>query len=355
LAILLDDFIGFIKGLDRDTVVSEYSGLEAKESGDNIFSSRMWSTKKSSQLGTENEPSSGGGRRKKLRRNCSNEREESDAIEAALCDGRFRNVIYPFTRDLFLGDDGAIVEYQNSSPFYFKGEYGHEQTTGSKSQSVFLKVWKVDDLYCVDSVQNEWMLHWRVHNSNVPVAVPVFEDLIKSVARKSGGREYLVAAMEFVGFDKIETIDHVVSFSVSLVSAVGRMHSNAGVLHCDLKPNNVRWSKGVVKLIDFGHAQLLAEAKRVPGTRGYEAPEVERGEVPTIASDAYSVGMTIAYFYKRIEGGHTLDSASLTIRTIVDGLTRADASCRMTISSAHQILENLVNGKADDIMVDAEL
>lgn len=112
------------------------------------------------------------------------------------------------------------------------------------------------------------MLHWRVHNSNVPVAVPVFEDLIKSVARKSGGREYLAAAMEFVGFDEIETIDHAVSFSVSLVSAVGRMHSNAGVLHCDLKPNNARWSKGVVKLLDFGHAQLLAEAKPVSGTRG---------------------------------------------------------------------------------------
>jgi len=348
LAILLNDFIGSLKR--RPSLVEQYpKGITPKREGDNPFSTQTKkSSKRKRQSSSERKESSN------KREERSNERKEKNAMEAALCDGRFRNVVYPFTRNFFLGDDGAIVDYQNSSPFYFKGEYEHEQTIGTKSQSVFLKVWKVDDLYCVDSVQNEWTLHWRVHNSNVPVAVPLFEDLIKAVARKSGGREYLVAAMEFVSFDEIETIDQVLSFSVSLISAVGRMHSNAGVLHCDLKPSNVRWSNGVVKLIDFGHAQLLAEAKPVPGTRGYEAPEVERGEVPTIASDAYSVGMTISYFYEKVEVGHVLGSTSLAIRAIVDCLTRADASCRMTISGAHQILENLVNGKADDNMADAE-
>ena len=76
----------------------------------------------------------------------------------------------------------------------------------------------------------------------VPVAVPLFKELITSTPRESG-QSYLVAAMEFVGFDVIETIDHVVSFSVALVSTVELLHSKTGILHCDLKPINVRWSK----------------------------------------------------------------------------------------------------------------
>ena len=49
---------------------------------------------------------------------------------------------------------------------------------------------------------------------------------------------------------------------------------NAKMLHCALKPENLQWNQGVVSLIDFEHAQDIANSSWAPGTEGYEAPEV---------------------------------------------------------------------------------
>ena len=346
LAVLLDEFLGIMQGCDLE----KYQQRRAIEDGSNIFSTTRGSNKsarstKRSIPSSETETSNA--------KQGTDREMEREACEAASCRGRFKNVVYPFTRLLTFADD-CVVEYQSKSPFYFKGEYDREQIINAKSQGVFLKVWRVDDLFCPDSVEKEWMMQWRAHSYNVPVASPLSKELIKSKPEQAG-QEYLVAAMELVDFDEIDTIDDVISFSIALLSTVERLHSKAAILHCDLKPNNVRWSKGVVKLIDFGRAQLLADAKNVPGTRGYEAPEVERGEVPAIASDAYSVGKTIGYFLEQVlERGHTLDSTSLVIKTTVDGLTRADSIDRMSVSDAHQILLNLVDADADDVTANTE-
>ena len=342
LAVLLDEFLGIME--DRN--VKKYIQKEVRISGRNIFETTGGSNAKSTKRSIDSKETATSSEKQS-----TDKKMETEAREAASCQGRFQNVVYPFTRFLSFGDD-FVVDYQSKSPFYFKGEYDREQI--GKSKGVFLKVWKVDDLFSPESVEKEWMLQWRAQSYNVPVASPLSKELIKSKPQQVG-HEYLVAAMEFVDFDEIDTIDDVIFFSIALLSTVERLHSKAAVLHCDLKPNNVRWSKGVVKLIYFGRAQLLAEAKNVPGTRGYEAPEVERGEVPAIASDAYSAGKTIGYFFEQVlERGHTLDSKSLAIETTVDGLTRADSICRMSVSDAHKILSNLVGADADDVTTNTE-
>ena len=358
LAVLLDDFLASIK----DCNLKMYEQMKANYDGDNIFSTTR-SSKRSAKRNRESletdasntkQETSDAKQETSSNKQGTNRAMEREAGKAASCCGRFKNVVYPFTRFLSFGDDDTVVEYQSKSPFYFKGEYDHEQIIDGTSQGVFLKVWRVDDLSCPDSVEKEWMLQWRAHSYNVPVASPLSKELIKSKPHQAG-HEYLVAAMEFVDFGEIHTIDDVISFSVALLSTVEKLHSKATVLHCDLKPNNVRWSKGVVKLIDFGRAQLLAEAKNVPGTRGYEAPEVERGEVPSIASDAFSAGKTIAFFFEQVlNRGYTLDSTSLAIKTTVDALTRANSIDRMSVSDAHQILLNLVDADTDSMTTSIE-
>ena len=79
------------------------------------------------------------------------------------------------------------------------------------------------------------------------------------------------------------------------------LHS-AGVLHGDLKPSNLLVIPGAepdalpagVRLLDFGLAALLGrDGAGHRGTAGYAAPEVVRGEAPTIASDLYGLGATL--------------------------------------------------------------
>ncbi|ABM25034.1 protein kinase [Shewanella sp. W3-18-1] len=71
----------------------------------------------------------------------------------------------------------------------------------------------------------------------------------------------------------------------------------AGIIHRDIKPNNIRRDNiGVIKVFDFGLSRKLDSAKThsVIGTVGYMAPELWKcGEVEfTTAVDVYAFGIT---------------------------------------------------------------
>jgi serine/threonine protein kinase/tetratricopeptide (TPR) repeat protein len=117
-----------------------------------------------------------------------------------------------------------------------------------------------------------------------------------------------------------------------LVEGVLALH-RAGKLHRDIKPSNVIVaSDGRVVILDFGVStdlsrvvdENLSEAHEMVGTVRYMAPEQALSEVPTPASDWYSVGVIL---YEALVGrtpfvGSAVDV--LTLKTMHDPVPPAD-------------------------------
>ncbi|HTJ41774.1 MAG TPA: protein kinase [Kofleriaceae bacterium] len=87
-----------------------------------------------------------------------------------------------------------------------------------------------------------------------------------------------------------------VDLIVQLCGALAAAH-RAGVLHRDVKPDNVVYGDGRAVLTDFGVAGLVADpslARLLAGTPSYIAPEVLRGEPFDARSDVYGAAV-VAY------------------------------------------------------------
>ncbi len=95
------------------------------------------------------------------------------------------------------------------------------------------------------------------------------------------------------------SIDRALDYTIQICAGVGYAH-RAGLVHCDLKPQNVLVTpEGRVKVTDFGIARALASIhpgevnEVVWGSPQYFSPEQAAGEAPTPASDVYSIGVML--------------------------------------------------------------
>ncbi|MCM3926402.1 protein kinase, partial [Frankia sp. AiPs1] len=84
-----------------------------------------------------------------------------------------------------------------------------------------------------------------------------------------------------------------VGYLLAVLPAFAYLHRN-GLVFCDFKPDNMMLGRDSVRLIDLGAVRRLDDHDgAVYGTLGYQAPEVPI-EGPSVASDLYTVGRTLA-------------------------------------------------------------
>ncbi|MCA8926080.1 MAG: serine/threonine protein kinase, partial [Planctomycetes bacterium] len=111
-------------------------------------------------------------------------------------------------------------------------------------------------------------------------------------------------------------VDEAVRLAQQMASALAYVHG-CGVLHRDLKPDNVLLRRGQALLTDFGLAlEEALEASRLTrtgafvGTPGYWAPEQARGEKARIGppSDVYGLG---AVLYACLTGHAPVQASSI--------------------------------------------
>lgn len=97
---------------------------------------------------------------------------------------------------------------------------------------------------------------------------------------------------------KLDTLE-AVNLMIQICAGVGYAH-RAGLIHCDLKPQNVLiTSDGRAKITDFGIARALAtisadeQVDIVWGSPIYFSPEQAAGGPPSPASDVYALGVSL--------------------------------------------------------------
>ena len=111
---------------------------------------------------------------------------------------------------------------------------------------------------------------------------------------------YLPAAQNILAAAKNQPLEQQIELVRQLLQALAYLHRR-GVLHRDLKLDNVLVQTGTVRVVDFGLSAVAAEAKNSAGTPLYMAPELFANKGYTLASDLYAVGVI---FCQLLTGKH---------------------------------------------------
>jgi len=87
----------------------------------------------------------------------------------------------------------------------------------------------------------------------------------------------------------------VVEAGLQVCAALQYAHEELGLIHLDIKPDNLLLKDGVVKVADLGIARARGFGRdaRIRGTPGYMAPEQARGEALDARADLYALGVTL--------------------------------------------------------------
>ena len=92
-----------------------------------------------------------------------------------------------------------------------------------------------------------------------------------------------------------------IAYVLEILPALAYLH-RAGLLFCDLKPDNIIQTQDSLKLIDLGGVYRIGDRHSpVYGTAGYQAPEIEHAG-PSVASDLFTVARTLAALCIDFEG-----------------------------------------------------
>jgi len=101
-------------------------------------------------------------------------------------------------------------------------------------------------------------------------------------------------AMKLVRGRRLDELDaappELLRVFLRICEAVSFAHAN-GVVHCDLKPENVMLGDfGEVLVMDWGVARAAGASAVIAGTRGFMAPEQEQGTSIDASTDVFALG-----------------------------------------------------------------
>ncbi|SNY43884.1 serine/threonine-protein kinase [Paractinoplanes atraurantiacus] len=108
-------------------------------------------------------------------------------------------------------------------------------------------------------------------------------------------------------------VDRALAYILEIMPAFGYLHDR-GLIFCDFKPDNVIQSGDQMRLIDLGGVVRFDDMDAaIYGTAGYQAPEMATAG-PSIASDLYTIGRTLAVLTTDFRGYQSTFKDSLPDR-----------------------------------------
>ena len=121
--------------------------------------------------------------------------------------------------------------------------------------------------------------------------------------------------------------EEAIAISRQLVGGLAAIHA-AGIIHRDIKPNNVMLDYSgpevCVSIMDFGLARLhtaettIAAGSLIAGTPGYMPPEILLGQGPSQAADFFALGVLLHQVLTRESPRYTPDGATIEPSPSID-------------------------------------
>ncbi|WP_436530215.1 tetratricopeptide repeat protein [Actinoplanes sp. HUAS TT8] len=139
-------------------------------------------------------------------------------------------------------------------------------------------------------------------------------------------------------------LDQALEYLIEIMPAFAYLHER-GLIFCDFKPDNVIQSGDQMKLIDLGGVvHIDDEEAALYGTVGFQAPEMAT-DGPSIASDLYTIGRTLAVLTTDFRGYQSTFKESLPDRDSFEVYKRHE--------SFYRLVDRATRPHPDDRFVDS--
>jgi serine/threonine-protein kinase PknG len=148
-------------------------------------------------------------------------------------------------------------------------------------------------------------------------------------------KDVLLSHREQHGEEASLPLGQAIAYAIEVLRAFGYLHG-LGLLYCDFKPDNAIQSEEQLKLIDLGGVRRMDDmASAIYGTIGYQAPEISVTG-PSISSDLYTVGRSLAVLSFPFKGYTSTYATSLPPRDHIPVLRDNESFDRFLRRATHR-------------------